>query len=250
MRSFLTLLRREISHLFHQPLAYVILTFMLVITGIIFYSGVSALNHQAAQVTVLESFFNSMLFWFPYILVFPLLTMRLFSEEYKMGTIETLMTAPVKDHHVVLAKFFGALFFYIVLWAPSGLYFLFFQIISGQSAADSAGAYLGAYSLLILAGCFYIALGCLASAVTANQIVAAAISFAMICLAFFLSLLSAIFLRATFLQEFSYYFSTMEHMAEFSRGNFDTRPIVYYLSMTALTLFLTLHVFQARRWRK
>ncbi len=74
MRSFLTLLRREISHFFHQPLAYIVLCFLLVITGVIFHAGVSALNHAATSVTVLESFFNSMLFWFPFVLIFPLLT--------------------------------------------------------------------------------------------------------------------------------------------------------------------------------
>ena len=66
--------------------------------------------------------------------------MRLFSEEYKLGTIETLMTAPVRDGQVVLAKFLGSLFFYIVLWAPSLLYFAIFRWISGQSAAESLGA--------------------------------------------------------------------------------------------------------------
>ncbi len=148
----------------------------------------------------------------------------------------------MRDFQVVLAKYLAAVFFYVVLWAPSILYFVLFQVVTGQSAADSIGAYLGAYALLLLAGMFYLSLGCLASAMTSNQIVAAAVTFAFVCMAFFLSLLSVIFLRATFLQEFSYYFSTIEHMAEFSRGNFDTRPIVYYVSMTALCLFLTLHV--------
>lgn len=249
MRRFFTLLNREIGSFFHQPMAYVVLLFLLVITGLNFHAGVSALNRETSQVTVVGAFFNSILFWFPFVLVFPLLTMRLFSEEYKLGTIEPLMTAPVRDFQVVLAKFLGAVLSYLVLWAPSLAYFAIFQLVSGQAAAGAIGSYFGAYLLLVLAGLFYLSLGCLASSLTNNQIAAAAISFSLICLAFFISLLSHIFIRASFLSEFSYYFSTIEHMAEFSSGVFDTRPMVFYLSMTALVLFLTLHVFQYRRWK-
>ena len=111
--------------------------------------------------------------------------MRLFSEEFKLGTIEPLMTAPVRDWQVVLAKFFGALVFYIVLWIPTLLYFAIFQVVTKQPAANSTGAYLGAYLMLLLLGMFYISIGCLASVLTKNQIVAAIISFCAITLHFF-----------------------------------------------------------------
>ena len=78
-------------------------------------------------------------------------------------------------------SFLAALFFYLVLWAPSLLYFVIFRWISGQSAADSVGSYLGAYSMLLLVGMFYLSIGCLASAMTKNQIVAATVTFALIC---------------------------------------------------------------------
>jgi ABC-2 type transport system permease protein len=249
MRRFLTLFGREVSHYFHQPLAYVILFFFLLLTAANFHAGLVALNREPSQTSVLEAFFNTVLFWFPFVLSFPLLTMRLFSEEYKLGTIETLMTAPVRDGQVVLAKFFGSLFFYIILWAPSLLYFVVFRWVSGQSAAESFGAYLGAYSILILVGMFYLSIGCLASALTKNQIVAATVAFADLS-DVFSGLLSFVFLKAnSTLREFVYYFSTIEHMGEFSRGLFDTRPVVFYLSMTLFMLFLTFHVFQYRRWK-
>ncbi len=250
MRRFFTLLNREISHYFHQPLAYVVLFFFLLLTGVNFHAGLVALGQSVSGVTVVEAFFNSVLFWFPFVLLFPLLTMRLFSEEYKLGTIETLMTAPVSDRSVVLAKFGGAFFFYIVLWLPSLLYFVIFQVLSGQSAAGAMGSYVGSYLLLALVGAFYLSIGCMASALTKNQIVAAVIAFAVISLLFFLSLLSVFFPNAsTFLRELTYYFSTIEHMADFSQGVFDSRPIVFYASMTLFTLFLTFHIFQYRRWR-
>jgi len=250
MRRFFTLLAREVSHYFHQPLAYVVLAFFLLLTGFNFYAGVNALNHETGQTSVVEAFFNTILFWFSFVLIFPLLTMRLYSEEYQLGTIETLMTAPVRDGQVVLAKFFGAVVFYITLWAPSVLYFVIFQWITGENAAGALGSYFGAYALLLLVGLFYLAIGGLASALTNNQIVAAIIAFALISMMFFLSFLSFLFLNTSpALRELTYYFSTIEHMSEFSRGIFDTRPVVFYLSMTAMTLFLTLHIFQHRRWK-
>jgi ABC-2 type transport system permease protein len=104
--------------------------------------------------------------------------------------------------------------------------------------------------MIILIGLFYLSIGCLASALTQNQIVAAVMAFALICMMFFVSLLSFLFLNASpALRELTYYFSTIEHMADFSRGIFDTRPVVFYLSMTTFTLFLTFHIFQYRRWK-
>lgn len=250
MGRFFTLFGREIRHYFHQPLAYVVLFFFVLLTSANFQFTLRLLNQADGQVSLVEGFFNALPFWFPFLLIFPLLTMRLFSEEYKLGTIETLMTAPVRDSQVVLAKFLGAFFFYMVLWIPTLLYFLIFQWQSGLSAAGAIGSYFGAYAMLALVGLFYLSLGCLASALTKNQIVAAMTAFALICLMFFLSLLSFFFpTTSSLLQELTYYFSTLEHMRDFSQGVFDTRPVAFYLSMTVFTLFLTYHVFQYRRWK-
>lgn len=251
MRRFFTLFGREVGHYFHQPLAYVVLFFFVLLTAANFQFTLKLLNKTDGQISVVVAFFNSPLFWFPFLLIFPLLTMRLFSEEYKLGTIETLMTAPVRDVQVVLAKYLGAFFFYMVLWVPSLLYFLIFQWKADMNAAGAMGSYLGSYTIIALVGAFYLALGCLASALTKNQIVAAITAFALICLMFFLSLISFLFPNSSpILQELTYYFSTLEHMAEFSRGIFDTRPIVFYTSLTIFTLFATYHIFQYRRWKK
>src|SRR5437588_12794902 len=144
--------------------------------------------------SVQEVFFNSVFFWFAFVLIFPLITMRLFAEEFKLGTIEPLMTAPVRDSQVVLAKFFGALVFYVVLWLPTLLYFAIFQKITHQAAANSTGAYWGSYLMMLLLGMFYLSIGCLASVVTKNQMVAAVISFSAITLLFFLGLIQFILL--------------------------------------------------------
>ena len=250
MRKFLVLLGREVRSYFYSPIAYIVLVFFLLVAGVDFYFQVSFMNQRQLQYTVQEAFFNSVFFWFAFVLIFPLITMRLFSEEFKLGTIEPLMTAPVRDWQVVLAKFGGALVFYIILWLPTVLYFLFFEKITSQSAAAASGAYWGSYLMLLLLGMFYLSVGCLASVLTRNQIVAAIISFCAITLLFFLGLIQFVMLDMTSItRELLGYFSAIEHMGTFSRGVIDTRPIVLYLSMTALMLTLTYQVFQSRKWR-
>jgi ABC-2 type transport system permease protein len=250
MYTFLTLLDREVKSFLYSPIAYVVMFFFLIATGFNFFSGVSFLNQSPTEVTVVEAAFNTVLFWFPFVLIFPLITMRTYADEFRMGTIETLSTAPVGDWDIVLSKFVGAMVFYVLLWAPSFLYFESFHLITGKNAALAAGAYGGSYLLLLLIGGFYVSLGCLASALNNEQINAAVMTFVAIFGAFVTGLLGFILnspSQAT--REFISYFSAVEHMTDFSKGVIDSRPIVWYLSMTALVLFLTHQVFQYRKWK-
>src|SRR5262249_41777144 len=147
-------------------------------------------------------------------------------------------------------KFFGALVFYVVLWIPTLLYFAIFQKITHEAAASSVGAFWGSYLMLLLLGMFYLSVGCLASVVTRNQIVAAIISFSTITLLFFLGLVQFILLDVSSgMRDALGYFSAIEHMGTYSRGIIDTRPVVFYLSMTVFTLALTYQAFQSRKWR-
>jgi ABC-2 type transport system permease protein len=250
MRTFLTLLGREVKSFFYSPIAYVVLFFFLIATGFNFYSGVSFLNQSPSEVTVVEAAFNTVLFWFPFVLIFPLITMRTYADEFRMGTIETLATAPVSDWQIVLAKFLGALLFYILIWAPSFLYFVAFQAITGKQAALAAGAFGGSYLLLLLIGAFYVALGCLASALTNEQINAAVMTFVAI-FGFFVTGLLGFILNSPSqaVRDVISYFSAVEHMADYSRGLIDSRPLVWYSSMTVFVLFLNLQVFQYRKWK-
>jgi ABC-2 type transport system permease protein len=176
--------------------------------------------------------------------------MRLFAEEFKLGTIEPLTTAPVRDWQVILSKFFGALVFYLILWVPTLLYFGIFARVTNQPAAHAPGAYFGSYLMLLLLGMFYISIGCLTSVLTRNQIIAAISSFCAITLLFFLGLVQFILLDVTSeTRELLGYFSAIEHMGTFSRGIIDTRPIVLYVSMTIVVLMLTHQAFQSRKWR-
>src|SRR6476661_3254171 len=226
MRKFWTLLTREVRSYFYSPIAYIVMIFFLIISGIDFYFQVSFMNQRQVQYTIQEAFFNSVFFWFAFVLIFPLITMRLFAEEFKLGTIEPLTTAPVRDWQVVLAK------------------------VTNQPAAHSPGAYFGSYLMLLLLGMFYLSIGCLTSVLTRNQIIAAIISFCAITLLFFLGLVQFILLNVTSeTRELLGYFSAIEHMGTFSRGIIDTRPIVLYVSMTIVMLMLTYQAFQSRKWR-
>src|SRR3954454_23639235 len=250
MRKFYTLLSREVRSYFYSPIAYVVLLFFLFVSGADFYFQLSFMNGKPVAYSVQEAFFNSVFFWFAFVLIFPLITMRLFAEEFKLGTIEPLMTAPVRDWQVVLAKFTGALVFYIILWLPTLLYFWFFQKITHQTAAAASGAYWGAYLMLLLLGMFYLSVGCLASVLTKNQIVAAIISFCAITLLFFVGLVSFILQEvSSTTKQLLGYFSAIEQMGTLSRGEIETRPIVLYVSMTLVVLTLTYQAFQSRKWR-
>ena len=250
MTKFFTLLGREVKSYFYSPIAYIVLVFFLLVSGVDFYFQISFMNQRPIPYSVQEAFFNSVFFWFAFVLVFPLITMRLFSEEFKLGTIEPLMTAPVRDWQVVLSKYCGALVFYVILWLPTILYFAIFQAITHQPAASSMGAYWGGYLMLLLLGMFYLSIGCFASVLTKNQIVAAVISFAVITLLFFLGLVSFILLDVTSeTRQLLGYFSAIEQMGTLSRGVIDTRPIVLYLSMTVVMLTFTYQAFQSRKWR-
>lgn len=251
MRKFYTLLKREVRSSFYSPIAYVVLVFFLFLTGINFYFfQLSYMNKRPMEISVQEMFFNNVLFWFAFVLIFPLITMRLFAEEFKLGTIEPLMTAPVRDWQVVLAKFSGAFVFYVILWVPTLLYFWLFQAITHQSAANSTGAYLGSILMLVLLGMFYLSVGCFASVVTRNQMVAAIISFCVITLHFFSGLISFVLQEvSSSTRQLLGYFSAIEQMGTLSRGEIDTRPMVLYLSLTVVMLTLTCHAFQSRKWR-
>src|SRR6187551_3813357 len=223
MRKFYTLFTREVRSYFYSPIAYVVLVFFLFLSGADFYFQLSFMNQKAVSYSVQEAFFNSVFFWFAFVLIFPMITMRLFAEEFKLGTIEPLMTAPVRDWQVVLAKFFGALVFYLILWLPTLLYFLFFEKVTSQTAAAAPGAYWGSYLMLLLLGMFYLSVGCLASVLTKNQIVAAIVSFSAITLLFFMGLIQFILLDVSSVtRELLGYFSSIEHMGTFSRGVIDT----------------------------
>ena len=245
MRSFWILWKREVAMFFRTPRATFLLFFFLLLTGFNFYAGVSALNHGPTETSIVEAFFSTLFFWVAFLVLTPLLTMHLFAEEYHLRTMETLVTAPVSEASIVLAKFFASLFFFLLLWAPTISYFILFWPSAHQIAAASYGAYVGAYGMLLLIGMFFLSIGCFTSMLTSHQLIAGIVSCSLTVLFFFGGMLAFLHRNDSHLfREVATRFSVMEHMTYFSRGVIDTRPIVWYLSLTAFTLFLTISIFK------
>jgi ABC-2 type transport system permease protein len=194
----------------------------------------------------MQIYFYIFHFWFLLIILVPVLTMRLFSEEYKTGTIEMLLTAPVRDGDVILSKFAGALSFYILLWLPSLAGLAIFQVVT-RNAVPVAWIPLGlSYLMVILVGMLYLSIGLFSSVLTKNQAVAAMISFTIIALLFFAGFLSYLVRDPGWRDALTYIF-TLEQMRSFSAGLFDSRAVVFYLSGTAFFLVLTQRVMAGRR---
>jgi len=245
-RALWILWKREVGAILHSPIAWVLLTCMSLISGFSFSQCVAYLGQGVKEFTVMQIYFYIFHFWFLLIILVPILTMRLFSEEYKTGTIEMLLTAPVKDGDVIHSKFFGVLFFYLLLWIPSLLGLAIFQVVTHQ-AVPVAWIPLGfSYLMVTLVGMLYLSIGLFASVLTRNQAVAAMISFTMIALLFFSGFLSYLVRDPGWREALNYIF-TLEQMRSFSAGLFDSRPVVFYLSGTVFFLILTRQVMAGRR---
>ena len=251
MRPFFILLNKELRAFFFSPVAYVVLALVMVINGFSFYAAVAALKLGPQQSSIVTWTFQSGWFWLGYFFVFPLLTMRLFAEERKLGTWETLFTAPVRTWQVLAAKYLASVLFYCLLWVPSLMNFGLFQAMTNDAAVIPKGALLGTYLLLFVMGLFNLAMGCFASSLTSNQIVAAVLSFTLSLMHYLVGLF-VLYLGTRIPPAFVdmvHYIATVEHIKVFITGLLDTRVIVYYVSLAALFLAFTHQVLEFRRWR-
>ena len=250
MRIFYTLLKKELRAFFYSPVAYVVLALVMILNGFSFRAAIEVMARVPQPGSIVTMTFNSQWFWLSYFFIFPLLTMRLFAEERKLGTWETLFTAPVRTWQVLGTKYLASVIFYCLLWVPSMANFAIFQTMTAGAAEVPVGALLGTYLLLFVMGLFNLAVGCFASSLTSNQIVAAVLSFT-ISLLHFLVGVFIIHLRrnADSFVDLAYYIATMEHIRVFINGLLDTRPLIYYGSLSALFLFFTHQVLEFRRWR-
>lgn len=244
----MVLLVKELRSFFFSPVAWVVLTLVMLLNGFSFTAALADLREGERSVTLTAYTFNSIQFWLAYFFIFPVITMRLFSEEQKLGTIETLLTAPVTTIQLLLAKYLAALSFYIVIWLPSLLNFLLFQMNSTEDAA-SIGSLTGSYTIILLVGMFNIAIGCLASALTKNQLVAAMTCFTFCLLHFLVGFVLQNLSVPDAFREFVTYFSTQIHVRACIDGLIDTRQFIYYISSAILLLSITHHVLEFRKWK-
>ncbi|HBA84618.1 MAG TPA: hypothetical protein DCZ95_11030 [Verrucomicrobia bacterium] len=248
MRCFLPLWRRELAAYFLSPIAYVVTIFFLVVMGFSFWLLASILVQGEGGVTVMKELFGSVFFWLALLVVVPLLTMRLLADEKRTGTMESLMTAPLTDAEVVLAKYAGALSFFVAMWIPTVAYAYLLREFSSESAPIDFGPMMGGYLGAFLIGAFYLSVGLFCSSLTRNQIVSAMMCFAVLGLAFFVGFMPYVS-RNPAVQVLGMYASSVTHMLDLSRGAVDTRPIVLYLTGTFFMLFVTVKAVESQKWR-
>lgn len=239
MNPTITIARRELTSLFFSPIAYVVLGVIALGTALLFVMGFASGQPASLRSTL------SGLIWLQ-IFVVPAISMRLVSEEFRSGTVETLLTAPVSDTQIIIGKWLGAMGFYAVLLAPLLLLALVLEAYGDPDWGPIRTGILG----LLLVGGMYLAIGTFASALTQNQIIAFLITVLMICL-----LTIALFFipQAAWVPQWlsrAMHYANVNHQFEtFSKGLLALPNVIYFISGIALFLFLAIKTLESRRWR-
>lgn len=239
MNRAFVIARRELTSYFISPVGYVALMLFLVLTGILFLRDFEP-GKPAAMRTVFD--------WMVWVLVIvvPVLSMGLLSQEWSSGTIEPLMTSPVGEAEVILGKFAGGLAFFGILLAPTLLYVVVLTIFARPDYGPIFSGYVG----IVLVGSLFLAVGLFCSSLTRSQVVAAVSAVAIL---FTITIIPWWADRiATLRTAWRRYFvdqGVYNRYADFSKGIIDTGHIVFFVALTAVFLFLTVKVLESRRWK-
>jgi ABC-2 type transport system permease protein len=245
MRRVPPLLWRELESLFFSPLAYIVLTVFLVLSGFSFVIALSGSGGVVAD-TIAIFLGDGALFWVALLVVPPLVTMRLVAEERRSGTLEVLLTAPVLDAEVIVSKYLGAMVFQAFLWAPTLLYV---SILRGYGALPDGGQLIASYVGIAAVTSLLTAIGLLFSTRTSNQMVSAVGS-----LTFNLLLLAVpLLLQADRFGPLGRALATIsmvDHFRQsFTRGLLDSGILAWYVAGTLGVLVMATRSLEARRWR-
>jgi ABC-2 type transport system permease protein len=254
MRNVLIIFRRELRSYFVSPIAYLLLTMFALIFGFFFWNllgyfvlmGMEAqMRGQAPAMNINEQIIRPLLTNASVIGLFfiPMITMRLFAEEKRTGTIELLATSPVRDMEVILGKWLAALALYASMLLLTALNFTFLFVYGNPDWKPLAIGYLG---LLLQAGGL-LAIGAFISTLTKNQIIAGAATFAICLLLWVLEWVSG-YEQATWAQVLAY-MSVVTHFESFAKGVLDTKDAIFYLTVIFLGLFFTARSMESLRWR-
>lgn len=247
MRNVIAIARREWVSYFCSPMAYLVLAFWMIVLGFFFYDYMVACAnffHEAKRFmeASLETVYRVCVFIST--LVCPIIAMRLLAEEKKTGTFELLMTAPVREREVVLGKFLGALAFYAVLLVTT----LVYAIVLAQFGRVDVGVLASSYLGVLFVGAVFISVGLLISSLTSSQMIAGVISFAVL-LVWVLLGNQARALGDEGLRDTLEYIGPFCHLEGFLHGMIDTRGVLYFVSVTALFIFIAIRVLESRKWK-
>ncbi len=252
MRHVLPLLRRELGSYFLSPMAYLILLAFQVIAWLNFWELVDALGRAPQVFSNLRDPMNTYIsgstpFWIALLVALPALTMRLIAEERRSGTIETLLTVPVTEAEIVVAKWLAGVVMYVVLLVPFAFYlpFLYYQARYYFDVGPLVSLGIGLTSL----GMMFVAIGLFFSALTRNQVVAAIWTFVVLFLLVLLTLLAynQAASQGSSLAEPIQYVAVLYQVHSFGAGRFDPRIVALHLSVTLLMITMTVKVLELRR---
>ena len=254
MKNILIICRKELKSYFSSPIAYLLMAIFAVIFGFFFYSATAffvmrgmemQMSGRGAPMNVNDYVIGPLLGNASVVGLFliPMITMRLFAEEKRSGTMELLMTSPVRDIEIILGKWLGALLMYLSVVGISALNILTLFAYGKPDWKPILVAYLG----LILQGGCLLAIGTFISTTTRNQIIAGGATFAVCLLLWVLDWVSS-YEQAGWAKVVSY-MSVLTHFEPFSKGIIDTKDVIFYLSMIFFGLFLTARSMESLRWR-
>jgi ABC-2 type transport system permease protein len=233
MRSFMPLLGKELRALFYSPIAYIIIAVFLVLMGYSFTLTLF-LNKFA---TLIHIFFQSAGLLF---LLIPIITMRLLAEERKAGTLELLLTAPVRESQVVLAKYVASMAVVLAMIALTGAYGI---VLAAFGSPDLGPIYSGYIGLALLASTL-VSLGLIVSALTSNQVVAAIVTIGISFLLWTIDSLAGMMPEG--LERILISLSLLAHFTPFVTGALYTSDVGFFISTTLLALFLAMRALARR----
>lgn len=253
MRNVITIFQKEMNSYFRSPIAYGLMAFFGLITGWFFYiatayfvkNSMMSMMQRGGPMDVNESVVRPVLMNVSVIGLFiiPMITMRLFAEEKRQGTMELLATSPITDLEIILGKWFAALGMYCAVLAMPLISLLVLYSYGKPDWKPIAVGFLG----LVLQGGALLALGAFLSNTTKNQIVAGVGTFAICLLLWVLDWVSS-FESAAWAKVVAY-MSVVAHFEPFSKGVIDSKDVIFFLSMIVFGLFLTARSMESMRWR-
>ena len=260
MQSFYAVYRKEMGHYFVSPIAYIFIGLFLFLSAYFFNYFLSAMIQQASMMAmqgmrfgappdvdvpgqVMRAFFgllSTLILFFT-----PILTMGVYAEERKRGTMELLMTSPVTETQIVLGKFLASLTLFALMLLPTASYLVFMCLRSDPMPPWRM--LLAGYAGVLLLGGSLLALGTFISSLTENQLIAAVLTFAAFLFVWVLDLGSN---ASGGVGAVVQYLSVIRHYDDFTRGIIDTSALIYYFSFIALFIFLTVRSIDSMRWRR
>ncbi len=254
MKNTFLICRKELNSYFASPIAYLLMAFFGLIFGFGFWTATrdfyrfsfqAQMMGQSQPMNVNEQIIRPLLQFAATIALFliPMITMRLFAEEKRMGTIELLLTSPVKDSEIIVGKWLGAMLLYMCVLCMSVINVAMLFAWGKPDLKPVLVSYLG----LVLQGGVLLAIGEFISTTTRNQIIAGGVTFFVCLMLWLLSWFTAFDAGAT--ASVVNYLSIVTHFENFSKGVLESKDVIFYISMIFFGLFITARAMESVRWR-